>query len=234
MADQLQQLDDMDGVDASPLNLSAIFITHAHIGHYAGLMFLGREAAGSRNVPVYAMPRLSDYLKTNGPWEQLVSLENILLKEMLQKEAVVLSDRLSVTPYRVPHRDEYSETVGYKIQTADKSALFIPDIDSWDEWESEFNIKIEEMISSVDFAFLDATFFSDQELPGRDMSKIPHPRVSTMMDRFDRLSASEKQKIQFIHFNHTNPIRFENSEESKEVTSRGYGIARRGNRHCLL
>ena len=90
------------------------------------------------------------------------------------------------------------------------------------------------MISSVDFAFLDATFFSDQELPGRDMSKIPHPRVSTMMDRFDRLSASEKQKIQFIHFNHTNPIRFENSEESKEVTSRGYGIARRGNRHCLL
>ena len=234
ISEQVKQLDDTTPMAVSPLDLSGIFITHAHMGHYAGLMFLGREAAGTRDVPVYAMPRLSRYLQTNGPWEQLVSLGNIALMEMVDKTPVALSDTLSVTPYQVPHRDEYSETVAYKIETDNKSVLFIPDIDNWDKWEQDFGIKIEDMIADVDLAYLDATFYSDQELPGRDMSKIPHPRVSGMMNRFDALAPSEKSKVHFIHMNHTNPIRFKDSKESREVISRGYTVARRGDRHCLL
>lgn len=38
-----------------------IFLTHGHIGHYAGLMLLGREAAGAKKVPVYAMPRMKGF-----------------------------------------------------------------------------------------------------------------------------------------------------------------------------
>ena len=49
-----------------------IFLTHAHMGHYSGLMHLGREALGSQGVPVYAMPRMMQFLQENGPWRQLV------------------------------------------------------------------------------------------------------------------------------------------------------------------
>lgn len=233
IAEQLKLLDSMVPNSKVSLGLSAIFITHAHIGHYAGLMFLGREAAGAQNVPVYAMPRLYDFLSNNGPWEQLVTLGNISLSEMTDRKRVNLPNDIRVTPYQVPHRDEYSETVGYKIDTKGRSVFFVPDIDNWDEWEKDSNIKIEDVIADVDLAFLDATFYSDHELPGRDMSKIPHPRVSTMMDRFDRLTDIDKMKVHFIHVNHTNPIRYKTSKESEIVTSRGFNVARRGDRHCL-
>lgn len=233
IARQLKLLDDSVGQKKPSIDVSAIFITHAHIGHYTGLMFLGREAAGAKNIAVYAMPRLKDFLMTNGPWEQLVTLKNVDLKPLEDAQTAFFDGGLSVTPYQVPHRDEYSETVGYVIASKNKSALFIPDIDNWDEWEAEFGYRIEDMIASVDYAFLDATFYSDNELPGRDMSKIPHPRVVDMMNRFENLSSREKSKINFIHINHTNPIRFMASPESKEVVDRGYNVARRGDRHCF-
>ena len=233
IAQQLKKLDEIAGPQKSAIDLSAIFITHAHIGHYAGLMFLGREAAGADNIAVYAMPRLKEFLVTNGPWEQLVALPNIVIKDLEERQTILFDGGVSVTPYLVPHRDEYSETVGYVITGPEKSALFVPDIDNWDEWEAEFEVKIEDMIAAVDYAFLDATFYSDNELPGRDMSKIPHPRVLNMMTRFENLSALETAKINFIHINHTNPIRFEASPESKEVLRRGFNIARRGDSHCL-
>ena len=70
----------------------------------------------------------------------------------------------------IPHRDEYSETVGFVIRGPDRSALFLPDIDKWDRWER----KIADVLADADVAYLDGTFFADGELLGRDMSKIPH------------------------------------------------------------
>ena len=55
----------------------AIYITHAHIGHYTGLMYFGREALGSKNLLVKVLPKMSNFLKTNGPWSQLITLNNI-------------------------------------------------------------------------------------------------------------------------------------------------------------
>ena len=40
------------GSIASTLEITGIVLTHAHIGHYTGLMFLGREGIGATNVPV--------------------------------------------------------------------------------------------------------------------------------------------------------------------------------------
>ncbi|MFM7810142.1 MAG: esterase-like activity of phytase family protein, partial [Planctomycetota bacterium] len=57
--------------------LDGIFLTHAHIGHYTGLMFLGHESMGAKGVPVWAMPRMGAFLRANGPWDQLVRLGNI-------------------------------------------------------------------------------------------------------------------------------------------------------------
>ncbi|GAB1444947.1 hypothetical protein MASR2M41_05960 [Flammeovirgaceae bacterium] len=199
-----------------------IFITHAHIGHYTGLMYLGKEAADTRGINVYAMPRMKEFIETNGPWSQLVSHKNIAIKQIDNEQPISLSENLSVTPLLVPHRDEYAETVGYIIKGPNKSALFIPDIGKWEKWEKN----IIEEVKKVDYAFLDATFYSGDEIDTRDISQIPHPFIVESLEKFNGLDSQEKNKIIFIHFNHTNPVINPASDETKNVLSRGYRIAR--------
>jgi pyrroloquinoline quinone biosynthesis protein B len=208
--------------------LAGIFLTHAHIGHYTGLMFLGHEAMGASNVPVYTMPRMSAYLKDNGPWSQLVSYKNIVVTPLQDDKAVSLGS-LKVTPFLVPHRDEYSETVGYRIDGPNKSALFIPDINKWSEWQTD----LAELIKTVDYALIDATFYADGELPGRDMSKVPHPFVTESMELLKDLVVEERNKVWFIHMNHTNPLLDAQSKESKTVQSKGFNVAAEGIRLIL-
>ena len=205
-------------------NLSGIFLTHAHMGHYSGLMYLGREALNAKEIPVYAMPRMHDYLKTNGPWSQLVELKNIELKKMKADSAIRLTENISVTPFLVPHRDEFSETAGYSIKAGNKSVLLIPDIDKWQKWDRD----IKQLVKQYDHLFLDGTFYNDGELPGRNMSEIPHPFVRESFELFNDLSTTEKQKICFIHFNHTNPLIDGASKEYKEVKSKGFKVAVEG------
>ena len=88
-------------------DLKGIFLTHAHIGHYTGLIHLGREVMGAKETPVYAMPKMKQFLETNGPWNQLVRLNNISIQKINDNVAVQLNERLSITPFLVPHRDEY-------------------------------------------------------------------------------------------------------------------------------
>ncbi|NML23106.1 pyrroloquinoline quinone biosynthesis protein PqqB [Pseudoflavitalea sp. G-6-1-2] len=203
---------------------NGIFITHAHIGHYAGLMFLGREAMGAKNIPVYAMPRLDTFLRSNGPWSQLVALQNIDLIKMTPDSSMKLSDNITVTPIKVPHRDEYSETAGFEIQSGKKKVLFIPDIDKWNKWERD----IAEKVSSVDLALLDGTFYKDGEIKGRSMSEIPHPFVEETMQLFSSSPNAVKQKIKFIHFNHTNPLLKAQSPEKDKVKANGFSVAFQG------
>lgn len=200
---------------------TGIFLTHAHIGHYTGLMYLGREAMNAKSVSVYAMPRMKTFLETNGPWNQLVSLKNIELK-MLQNDSVIkLNQHFSVIPFIVPHRDEYSETVGYIIQSKKKKILFIPDIDKWEKW----NKNIVDEIEKVDFAFIDGTFYQNGELPGRNMNEVSHPFVEESIQKFAALSSTEKSKIYFIHFNHTNPLLKNQSSEKNKIKQYGFNVA---------
>lgn len=228
MPAQLRQLYQLAGPDANPLS-NGILITHAHIGHYSGLMFLGREAVNAAQVPVFAMPKMQDFLKSNGPWSQLVELNNIELVELIDGQLKQLSQQLRVIPFRVPHRDEYSETVGFEIQGPQRSALFIPDIDKWGRWETD----IRDKIRSVDLAFLDATFYSSAEIGYRDVSEIPHPFVIESRALFDSLPETERKKIHFIHLNHTNPLLDPESEASKTLIEAGYRVARPGDRFKL-
>jgi len=205
-------------------NLKGIFLTHAHIGHYSGLMYLGRESFNSKNIPVYAMPRMKKFLETNGPWDQLVSLNNIKINSIINESEIVVEKDLIVKPIEVPHRDEYSETVGYLIKGPNKSAIYIPDIDKWYKWDKS----IVDLISSVDYAFIDATFYDEKEINYRDISEIPHPFVIESMKLFERFSREEKSKIYFIHLNHTNPLLDSNSSEYKNLISKGYNVAQEG------
>jgi len=208
-----------------PGNLpNGIFLTHAHIGHYTGLMHLGREAMGTNKIPVYAMPKMESYIRNNGPWSQLVSLKNIELNPLRKDSVFVLNERISVIPIQVPHRDEYSETVGFLINMNSKKILFIPDIDKWNTWGRN----IIDYIKEVDIALLDATFFKDGEIEGRPMSEIPHPFVEESMDLFKNLTDLDKQKVHFIHFNHTNPLLIDGSEAQKIVYKNGFNVAKQG------
>ena len=147
---------------------------------------------------------------------------NIELREIKNNQPISLSENIKITPFIVPHRDEYSETVGYTIKGPNKTALFIPDIDKWSKWDKD----IIEEIKKVDYAFLDATFYSGTELNNRDMSQIPHPFIIESMERFQDLNKKERAKIIFIHFNHTNPVINLRSKEAKEVLKKGFKIGK--------
>ena len=188
-AEQLSMLDDR--------KLDGILLTHAHIGHYLGLAQLGREVMGTHDVKVYAMPRMRAFLDHNGPWDQLVRLHNIAIEPLEDGRELQLNERISVTPFIVPHRDEYSETVGFLVRGPARSILWLPDIDKWEKWPTP----IESVVARVDIAFVDGTFHDAGELPGRDLSEIPHPLMIETMKRLGAAAA----KVRFIHLNQSNP-----------------------------
>ena len=212
--------------------IQGIFLTHAHIGHYAGLMMLGREAMNSKAIHVYAMPRMSSFLQNNAPWSLLLSTDNISLRAIASDEPIALTKELQVTPISVPHREEFSETVAFIISGKQKSVLFMPDIDSWDELD-DAGVSIEKLIASVDVAYIDATFYSGKELPGRNMQKIPHPTISHSMTRFAAQDAAFKNRIRFLHMNHSNPAQIKDSAEYQQVHALGFNIAQENETVCL-
>ena len=152
--------------------LKGVFVTHAHFGHYAGLGFFGHEVMGARGVPLFVMPRMAEFLRTSGPWSQLVRYGNVELRELAAGSTVRLNERLSVTPLPVPHRQEFSEVIALRIDGPERSVLFLPDIDSWEEWDA-WGTRIEDQLAGVDRAFLDGTFWANGEIPGRDMTGFP-------------------------------------------------------------
>ena len=208
--------------------IDGVFITHAHMGHYAGLLYFGKEALGKKDIPVYAMPKMKEFLSNNGPWSQLVTTQNIIFSDLQKDSIVSLSNALKVTPFLVPHRDEFSETVGYKIEGKNKSALFIPDINKWSLWEKN----IVEEVKKVDYAFIDATFFKEGEI-NRPMSEVPHPFIEETVVMFKNESLATMNKVIFIHFNHTNPALQSNSIERNDLELLGFRFATEGERFEL-
>ncbi len=206
-----------------PFLPEGIFITHAHIGHYTGLMQLGFEAMGAKSVNVYVLPKLAAFLEGNGPWSQLVDFENIVINRLTENETIELTGDFQTKTYRVPHRDEFSETAGFQIITSGKKNLFIPDIDKWEKWEFD----ILEEVKNNDRAFIDGSFFADGELADRSMDDIPHPFVSETMNLFEDQPDSVKSRIFFIHFNHTNPLLWDATTRMK-VISAGFNMAVQG------
>jgi pyrroloquinoline quinone biosynthesis protein B len=203
--------------------LDGIFLTHAHIGHYTGLMYLGREVIGANKTKVYAMPKMKAFLEQNGPWSQLVKLQNIEIQGIEGQQEIALNANIKVKAFRVPHRDEFSETLGYQIITKDKSLVFIPDIDKWQKWDKN----LQELVKENDVLLLDGTFYKDGEI-ARPMAEVPHPFVSETMDLLSDLPITEKKKVHFIHLNHTNPLLQKDSKEQKDLQNKGFKLAKTG------
>jgi len=223
-----KQLKFLNNNYSSSTIVDGVFITHAHIGHYTGLMYFGREALGAHKVPVYVMPKMKQFLESNSPWNQLIDLDNVQLREIFKNKKITISKNLIIVPFTVPHRDEFSETVGYKIIGPNKSALFIPDINKWSLWDKDIVAEVKD----VDYAFLDATFFKDGEV-NRSMDEIPHPFIVETINLFKNESIQVKNKIHFIHFNHTNISLQYKNPVIDSIRKLGYNFARFGDQLSL-
>ena len=137
-----------------------------------------------------------------------------------------------ITPILVPHRQEYSEVVAFRIAGPSRSVLYVPDIDSWEQWDSD-GTRIEDVLRTVDVAYLDGTFFANGEIPGRDMTGFPHPFITKSMERFAKLPSAERAKVRFIHLNHTNAALIPGSDAQHQVEKAGMRIAEQGERFSL-
>jgi pyrroloquinoline quinone biosynthesis protein B len=204
--------------------LRGILITHAHIGHYSGLMHLGREAMNTRRLPVYGTHTFGSFLRANAPWRQLTELANIEWRPVQHDVPLKLSARLTLVPLLVPHRSEYSDTLAYLVRGAHRTMFYCPDIDSW----SQTTFDMRAFLRKVDVALLDGTFFDRGELAGRNISEVPHPLAHESVERFQGLPA----EIHFIHLNHTNPL-WRRDNERAWLETRGFNIAERGQRWAL-
>jgi len=217
------QLHDLLGTERS---LGGILLTHGHMGHYTGLLHLGREAMGAPDVPVYAMPRMAGVLLGSEPWALLSRLDHIDVRRMTAGESIALSERVRVTPFLVPHRDELSETVGFKVSGPEQTIAWLPDIDKWEKWDTP----LEDLLAEVDVAWLDATFFADGEI-ARDISEVPHPFVVETLARLAH-RPDLRAKVRLVHLNHTNPL-LRDGEARAAVEAGGLTVAARGDQHPL-
>ncbi len=209
--------------------VDAILLTHAHMGHYSGLVHFGPESASSQRIPVFATPRMLDFLNQNLPFSQLFQQGNLIPRPVRDGEFVEVIRGVRVKPLRVPHRDEFSDTVGFVIEGPEKKLLYIPDIDSWDRW----NRSIVEEVGAVDYALLDGTFYSPEELPDRDLSEIPHPLITSTMKKLGPIANGGKVKVYFTHLNHSNPVHRDSTKEHQEVLSSGFFVVKDGHEFWL-
>ena len=211
-------------VDRAPVD--GVLLTHAHVGHYLGLAFFGFEAVHSSRLPVHATPRMAAFLQVNAPWSRLVARDEIELKEMPPGVTFDLDDGVRVTPFAVPHRDEDSDTVGFKIEGRRHTIAYVPDTDTWATWDPEAI----QALAECDTALIDGTFFGSDELPGRAVSQIGHPLMVTTMDRLEGDVRSGRLRVLFSHLNHSNNALDPEGPERRAISTRGFAVAEDGQR----
>lgn len=224
IGEQLRLLDSIVPRESETPVIDGVLLTHGHLGHFTGLAQLGREALAADGVPVWAQPRLRRVLESDAPWSLLAEHGHVVFRD----DPVVLGGGLSVEALPVPHRDEISETVAFRVEGPTGSVLWLPDIDSWELWDRD----VIDEVARVDVAYLDATFYDDGELD-RDMSAIPHPRVVDTVTRFVERAPELAARVRLIHLNHTNPVLRPGSPERAFVEDAGLSVALTGERFTL-
>jgi pyrroloquinoline quinone biosynthesis protein B len=201
-----------------------IFLTHAHIGHYAGLAELGNEGMGMQRTPVYCTQAMADFLAANYPWRFLVEQGRVDLRPLALDRWHRIDPMLEVQLWKVPHRDEQSDTVGFLFRGPDATLLFIPDINAWSLWERS----LAEAVAGVDVALLDGSFWSMDELPGRTVAEVPHPLMTQTMDLLQGVADQGETRIVLTHLNNSNPALDDGGPQQRAIARRGFTIAREG------
>lgn len=201
-----------------------ILLTHAHMGHYVGLAHLGTEVMSASGLPVWATERMGAFLRRNDPWRSLVEKAQIALQTLTPGSPLQLAPGFTVTPELIPHRDELSDTVGFRVRGPNRTLLFIPDVDKWEQMEPPLPDRLE----GVDVALLDGTFFSHDELPAPALAKVRHPFITETVALLGARVATGDLQVVFTHLNHTNPALDPQSEERRRLEHAGFAVATQG------
>ncbi len=223
---QLSFLHRLTGQERGRRPVDAVMITHAHIGHYTGLMQFGKEVAATDGLPVHVSPRMATFLRSNGPWSQLVRQKQIDIREFTPGgERFTPLPGITVEAVPVPHRDEYSDTMAFRIFGPKRSVLFVPDVDSWDKQPG----LLEKLLQGIDVAYIDGTFYDTKELPERIRALIMHPPIVDSMTLLEARAKERPGSIRFIHLNHTNPA-ITDQKIRQGMRARGFRVAHQGER----
>ena len=220
---QINMISDFLEINNSP-KIKGIFLTHAHTGHYSGLLDLGKEALNISETLLYVMPQMCDFINSNSAFKFLLESKNISLEIIKNNQKINLAYSAYIAPFLVPHRNEMSETVGYCIKSPSKSTIYLPDIDSWDQWDKN----ILDLVRENDYLFIDGTFYNRNEIQNRDISEIPHPFVIDTLEKLISLDKKDRSKIFFTHLNHTNLLIQDSHPATRKLIIDGYNIANDG------
>ena len=75
--------------------------------------YFGRDLHGLKDtIATWCSPRMAAYLRANGPWSQLVRLNNLTLHEIELGKPFPLEEGVTVTALPVPHRDALGKAGG--------------------------------------------------------------------------------------------------------------------------
>ncbi|MGI9586307.1 MAG: MBL fold metallo-hydrolase [Acidimicrobiia bacterium] len=203
------------GPDDQPVD--AVFVTHAHMGHYAGLLHFGKEAAATSNIPLFAPDSVVTFLEANEPWATLFN-DGHLESFPLDHGTATVED-IEVQAIPVPHRPDFSSTCAFTVSVqGDPWILYVPDIDSWDLWPEAST-----ELARHPVCLIDATFSDQAELPRRDFSDFPHPLVWDTINRFAEIATTTR--LILTHINHSNALGDPDSAIALQAKSRGFEVA---------
>ena len=199
-------------------SVESVFLTHAHIGHVDGLGLFGKETMAAKGVNLYCSKMMLDLIERTPHWSALLS-DGVFIPRVA---SVYQLPGVIVEAIEVPHRDELSDMHAYLIK-AEKTLLFLPDHDTWQETLRGHDLRAWLNHLEVDIALIDGTFYSADELKHRDQSKVPHPPVEQTLHMLGERREGDGEVI-FIHLNHTNPL----CRDDTPVTELGWKVGKEG------
>ena len=117
-------IEGLQGLDVSPSELDAIFVTHEHSDHIKGISVLARKYS----IPIYATEGTIKGIKSASGNS---NIDDALFNIVKSDVPVTLKD-LVVHPIRVSH--DAAEPVAYKVCSEGKKAAVITDLGNFDEY----------------------------------------------------------------------------------------------------
>ena len=148
-----------------------LLLTHAHLGHVDGLGLFGREAIAARGIELHVSDDMYHLIDRTPQWNLMIQQGVFNLQTFTAGDVVFSQGELSIEAVRIPHRAELSDMHAFIIRGKSKSLLFLTDHDTWKETLAVHNCStIRELLRklNVDIAFIDGTFWSEDELAGRN------------------------------------------------------------------
>ncbi|MFL2949237.1 MAG: MBL fold metallo-hydrolase [Candidatus Poseidoniaceae archaeon] len=216
-------------------SIDSVLLTHAHFGHVDGLGLFGRETMNARGLSLHISSEMEHLIDRTPQWALMIDQGVFEPHTFHDRDEIQLSPNVTVQPIRVPHRDELSDMHAFVVRGPNRALLFLPDHDTWEETLARHNASsIRSWLTSlkVDIALVDGTFWSSDELAGRNQDKVPHPPVSQTLEMLGERTEGDPA-LYFIHLNHTNPLYDSNSEASAELSRSGWSVAVQGQRFAL-